>query len=154
MVELWNSEVGLKRVGMVAGTYRLVCTNGLGSWSESSEHHWVHRGASNRIKQKVQSVFIDLFNESDDVIQAYKAAIAAPVEDVLVELQKQAPKEFTEAQRSRIKVAWEDTSSNTGTFAGLIDAITLAAQEEPGLLVQRSMEDTATKILARFSRLK
>ena len=151
MVELWNSEVGLRRVGMISGTFRLVCTNGLGSFTDKSEYTWMHRGSTARIRGQVKDAFESLYTESSMIVTAYRKALNTALDDAMAEMNRNiAKKDLTEAQRERIEVALVDPTSNTGTYAGLLDAITLAAQAETSIIEQWHMERVAGLMLRQF----
>lgn len=151
MVELWNSEVGLRRVGMISGTFRLVCTNGMGSFTDKSEYTWMHRGSTERIRGQVKDAFENLYTESNSVVAAYRRALDTALNDAMAELDRRVAKpDLSEAQRKRIETALTDPTSNTGTYAGLLDAITLAAQSESSILEQWNMERTAGLMLRQF----
>ncbi|MAH47433.1 hypothetical protein CMI37_16535 [Candidatus Pacearchaeota archaeon] len=151
MVECWNSEVGRRRVGLRGGMWRLVCTNGMGHWDDGKEWNWIHRGDAARIQAGVRSAFKDLLTTANGVVDAYKDALEVEIDDAFAWMEDElkrggAPNRFAvEAQKGLT----HPSTTAGGRLASVVDAITLAAQDEKDLVQQYAMERTAATILRR-----
>lgn len=134
MIEMWNSEVGRRRVGFRAGLYRVVSATGLTCWSDRQEISWTHRGRSKRIVDGVRSSFADLVATARVVIKVYKRAIEVPVDDPEEYLVAVAEKyKIGPSHLKSCKVALADpTTTPGGTLASVVDAIALAASNLEG----------------------
>lgn len=148
MIEAWNSEVGLKKVGLRAGLMRVACMNSVCHWSEKTEFNWIHRGSSDRIKIAVGSAFGGLVASADEVVTAYLQAKEIDIADPEAWLRTKLEKAEV-ADRIIIKcqkALTDPTTTPDRKLASVIDAITLAAQSEE-ILVQDDLERTAAKLM-------
>jgi hypothetical protein len=146
MVEVWNSEIGLRRVSIHGGTWRLICTNGLGDWEESSGQSWVHRGnvvrireelgqAAKRVSQSVQRL-LDAWYQGWDVLIPHPASwLETHLEDRLAPTLLEPVLDY---HRGRDTVA---------PLTDLVESITRLAQDQCCLLDQREMERQAAVLL-------
>ena len=83
MFEIWNSETGHRRVFIRAGTFTLVCTNGLHHWSSDAEYSWRHYGSMTRIENGVEAALKQLSPFSHQIVAAYKQAMEITADDLL-----------------------------------------------------------------------
>lgn len=149
MIEAWNSEVGRRRVGLTGGMWKLVCTNGMGSWDKSAEWHWRHFGDGDRIGRGVVSAMKEIKTAASGVIKAYEQALDVSIDDAFAYLAASllplgAPVGFvTETQR----LLTDSTVTEGGGLASVVDAITLAAQGTEDLFAQAEYEAFAARIM-------
>jgi hypothetical protein len=151
MIEAWNSEVGLRRVGLRGGMFKLVCTNGMGHWDERKEWSWIHSGDAKRIQVGVKSAFEDLLTSARGVVDAYQKALDIAVEDAFRWMEMEMNKgEATKRNVVAAQMALTDaTTTPGGKLASVVDAITLIAQDESDLIAQLELEMLASNILRR-----
>jgi hypothetical protein len=150
LVEAWNSEVGMRRVVLRAGMWKLICTNGMGSWKESTEYNWIHKGNSSRIKEGVRDAFTNLLTTSNGVVDAYKNALHISVDNAFewMEAQLRGQKMPDRVIIGAQKALTHPTTTPGGRLASVIDAITLVAQDEADIFDQYEVERSAARILA------
>lgn len=151
MFEAWNSEVGLRRVGLRGGMWKLVCTNGMGNWDDTAEYNWIHRGNAERIRSGVQSAVTNLSTSAAGVVDAYKRAMDVAIDDAYVWMERELNMlQFTQDRINKAKQALTDPTTTPGfTLASAVDSVTLIAQQETDLFVQEQMEHIAAKMLSR-----
>ena len=151
MVEAWNSEVGRRRVGLLGGMYRLICTNGMGAWDKKSEYHWRHYGDADRISGGVRNAIEEIRTSASGVVDLYNKALNVGIDDAFAwMMQELEDAGATGAQRERAKVALTDpTTTEGGLLASVVDAVTLAAQEESDLFAQAEVEQYGARLLRR-----
>jgi len=149
MIEAWNSEVGRRRVGLVGGMWKLVCTNGMGTWDKKSEFHWRHYGEGDRIGRGVASAMEEIGTASSRVLVAYDQALHVGIDNAFAWMEQQMRGEASTPFIARAIVALDHETTTPGrTLASVVDAITLEAQEED-LFTQADMEALAADILRR-----
>ena len=151
MVEAWNSEVGLRRVGLRGGMFKLICTNGMGHWDDKKEWNWIHSGDAKRIQIGVKSAFEDLLVSARGVVDAYQQALETSIEDAFRWMEIEMNKgEATKRSVVSAQMALTDASTTPGgKLASVVDAITLIAQDEGDLIAQLELEMLASNILRR-----
>lgn len=132
MVEVWNSEVGLRRVGMYGGLFNLHTLCGFGHWDDAQSHGWVHRGSASRIRREVRSAFQEMVRTGEEVVEAYKEAEEVEIEDLdpWLGATKVPPVIAAKAKAwLREQQGQEPGAPLPGTnLARVIDAVTVAAQ--------------------------
>jgi hypothetical protein len=151
MVEAWNSEVGRRRVGLLGGMFRLVCTNGMGSWDKKAEYHWRHYGDAERISGGVRSAIDEIRTSASGVVDAYNRSLNVAIDDAMLWLEQElgiAGASTEQVQRS-IKALSDETTTDGGFLASVVDAVTLAAQDERSLFEQAEMEAFGARLLRR-----
>lgn len=150
MFELWNSEVGLRRVGLRGGLFKLVCTNGAGHWDDKTEYNWIHRGSADRIKSGVRSAFENVRVASSGVLDAYNRALDVGIDNAYQWLEESLLGAGVSAARTEeIKVALTHETTTPGlNLASCIDAVTLIAQQDD-LAGQYELERIASSLLHR-----
>jgi hypothetical protein len=147
MIEIWNSEVGLRRVSIQGGTWRLICANGLGDWDEDCGQHWIHRGCVDRIRD-------ELGHAAERVSQSVQRLLDAWYQgwDVLVP----HPLDWLESQltgRLAPRLLEPVLNHHSGPLqkvtplTDLVESITRLAQDQRCLLDQREMERHASLLL-------
>ena len=151
MYEAWNSEVGRRRVGLRGGTWKLVCTNGMGHWNDRTEYNWIHRGEAERIQKGVQDAVLNLRTTASGVLDAYRDAMDVSIDNAFQWLEEQMQRRG--ASTTRIEAAKQGMTDATSTpglnLASAIDGITLIAQKETDLLEQYELERMAADLLHR-----
>lgn len=151
MIEGWNSEVGLRRIGLRGGMFKLVCTNGMGHWADRTEHSWIHRGDPERIRNGVAQAYTNLQTAASGVLDAYQDALSIQIDNAFLwmeaELNNQRVPErvITSAQ----KALHDPTTTPGGLLASVIDAVTLVAQDEIDLLEQHKLEKIASNMMIK-----
>jgi hypothetical protein len=151
MMEAWNSETGQRSVGLSGGIWKLICTNGMGSWEKSSEWRWRHYGNSERISDGVRSAVDEIRVTSGGVLEAYNRALDVAIDDAAAWLERelireQAPAVFT---ASAVRALTDETTTPGGLLASAVDAVTLAAQDADDLFAQAEYEAFAARIMRR-----
>lgn len=148
MIEVWNSEVGRRRVGMRAGLFRLVSGTGLCCWSDRTEFGWIHRGSSTRIADGVKGAFSSLFETAKEVIEVYKAAMDVDIDDPEAYLGAVLARKVPDKVLAQAKEALQDpTTTPGGSLASVVDAIALAAQRTLDLFTQEEIENLASQVM-------
>lgn len=151
MYEAWNSEVGRRRVGLRGGSWKLVCTNGMGHWNDRTEYNWIHRGDAERIQRGVKDAFLNLRTTASGVLDAYRDAMDVSIDNAFQWLEEQMQRRG--ASTTRIEAAKQGMTDATSTpglnLASAIDGITLIAQKETDLLEQYELERMAADLLHR-----
>ncbi len=149
MIEAWNSEVGRRRVGILGGMWKLVCTNGMGTWDRKSEFHWRHYGEGDRIGRGVASAMEEIGTASSQVLGAYDKALSVGIDNAFAFMEREMRGEASTPFIARAIAALDHPTTTPGkTLASVIDAITLEAQEED-LFTQADMEALAADVLRR-----
>jgi hypothetical protein len=149
MIEAWNSEVGRRRVGLIGGMWKLVCTNGMGTWDKKSEFHWRHYGEGDRIGRGVASAMDEIGTASSRVLEAYDKALHTGIDDAFAWMEAQMRGTASTPFIARAIAALDHPTTTPGkTLASVIDAITLEAQEED-MFTQADMEALAADVLRR-----
>lgn len=149
MIEAWNSEVGRRRVGLLGGMWKLVCTNGMGSWDRKSEFHWRHYGEGDRIGAGVASAMEEMATASSGVLDAYAKALNTSIDDAFTFMENAMRGTATTPFIARAIAALDHETTTPGrNLASVVDAITLEAQNED-LFTQADMEALAADLLRR-----
>ena len=146
MVEVWNSEIGLRRVSIHGGTWRLICTNGLGDWEESCGQSWVHRGNVARIREELGQAATQISQSVQRLLdawyQGWDVLIPHPASWLETHLENRLAPRLLEPvldyHRDRDTVA---------PLTDLVESITRLAQDQRCLLDQREMERQAAFLL-------
>lgn len=150
MIEAWNSEVGLRRVGLRGGQFVLKCTNGMGHWNEKTEYGWIHRGNSDRIRNGVQNAFENLRVTASSVIDAYNEALNVQIDNAFMWMEQELEGKVTDRVLRSAQAGLADpTTTPGGLLASVIDAVTLIAQNEIDMYQQFEIEKVASSLLAK-----
>ena len=149
MIEGFNSETGQSKTLLRGGSWKLVCTNGLGSWVDRDEFSWIHRGDVQRISNGVKDAYENLLTTASGVVRAYEDALNIAVDNIY-EWMEDELKSMGAAVRvvEDAKVALDDeTTTRGGRLASAVDAVTLIAQNEADIFQQRELERFAGRML-------
>lgn len=151
MYEAWNSEVGRRRVGLRGGMFKLVCTNGMGHWSDAQEFNWRHYGDAERIRSGVASALKNLEVSASQVLQAYQQAANVNIDNAYRWLEEELRRSGMNNDRiDAAKAAINHETTTPGNnLASCVDAITLIAQDEEDVLMQDELERMAADLLQR-----
>lgn len=152
-VMLYNSETGHRSAIVKGGMFTLVCTNGMGSWGDHSETRWRHVGDPQRIRREMPAAMRGAAEAMDGVLRTYRQAIDIFIDDVAkwaeLELKR---KNVSTRLIEQVKVGMKDsTSSKYGSLAGVVDGVTLIAQQQK-FDTQDLLEDIAADLLRRGVR--
>ena len=154
MVEGFNSETGQWSIELRGGTFRLVCTNGMGSWDTRGHWRRRHTGDMSRIRESVAGGIESVLTATSGVVEAYQAALEVQIDNAYDYLQAHLSGASV-AQRviDRAQAALtHETTTPGGRLASCVDAITLVAQDE-SLETQYDLEDLAATILRNGNRV-
>jgi hypothetical protein len=149
MIEVWNSEVGRRRVTMRAGLYRVVSSTGLTCWSDKDETSWIHRGKSTRIAKGVRAAFTGLLATAAKVIEVYQGCKAIEIDDpeayLVAVLHKHGVADglIVEAKK---KLA-DPVITPGESLASVVDAIAVAGQNASDLYAEEETEKLASQIM-------
>lgn len=151
MIEVWNSEVKRRSIGLRGGMFKLICSNGMCHWSAAAEKSWIHRGDRTRIQDGVRTAFRNLITTANQVCQAYSEAadieLASPVPWMSNMLGEENIGDYV--VQSAVKALKDPTTTPGLNLASIIDAITLVAQDEADMYEQERVEKAASRILQR-----
>jgi hypothetical protein len=150
IIEAWNSEAGRRRTVLNAGIWKLICTNGMHSWDESSSFAWRHFGNTDRIKDGVASAINEIRTASKGVVKAYNSALNISIDDAFKFMERELKKEgLNKSQISQAQAALDhDWVSEGRNLASVVDATTLIAQEFD-MFEQSSIERAAARMMRR-----
>lgn len=151
MLEAWNSETGSRAVTVKPGMFRLVCTNGAGTWEESATFRWIHRGDRERIRTGVKDAITELRTSAAGVVKAYEDALEVSIDDAYAWFERAAAGEdLTKVEAANVRTAMHDeTTTRGGLLASVVDAVTLAAQSAIDEFEQERMEQIGARLLRR-----
>jgi hypothetical protein len=132
MFAFWNSETGKRRTSVKGGGFRASCLNGLGSMERKNEFAWRHYGDTDRISQGVGSAMTEISTSWNGTKEAYQRASDIFIEDSFAFVdqmldQSGATKEAIESVKVRGMI--DSTSHASSSLAGVVDGITLIAQD-------------------------
>jgi len=129
--------------------WKLICTNGMGSWDSKTAYRFAHRGNRESIANGVSGAIEALRTEASGVLEAYDTALGVMVDDIddwmmgaLGGLGATKP----QIQRS-VRALMDPTTTRASSLAAVVDGITLAAQDEGDRFRQEEMEGWASRIL-------
>jgi hypothetical protein len=150
IMEARNSEVGRGSTVLLAGVWKLICTNGMQSWDTQSEFRWRHFGDTERINGGVASAIEQLKTEASGVVAAYNQALDVAIDDAFAYLARELKRE--KLTKEQIKAAQEalnhETTTPGGCLASAVDATTLIAQNYD-LHTQSEIERAAARMMRR-----
>lgn len=148
IVDLTNSEVGRRSVTMRAGIWRLVCTNGMTAIDPGAVWRWNHSGDPRRIMGGVPAALEDMRTRVSPTLAAYDAARDTAIDDAIAWMEASLTDHLTGAQLAAAGTALLDDTTTPGMgLASVVDAISLAAQDQDSLEARESMELAATAAL-------
>jgi hypothetical protein len=149
MVEIWNSETGRRRTVFKGGTWKLVCTNGMGHWNAAQEFAWRHFGDAGRIEAGIDDAMRNTETASSEVLAAYNKALDVSIDNVygwlIDELTGMGVADTT---RMNVVKALDHATTTPGRLlASTIDAVTLVAQDASNLFEQAELETVGARLL-------
>jgi len=153
MFSFWNSETGKRTTGIRGGSFRASCLNGMGSWEKNSRFTWRHFGNTERISQGVGSAMTEISTSLNGTLEAYQRACDVFIDDAFAFVDQMlgksgASKEAIEAVKTRGMT--DPTSHSADSLAGVVDGITLIAQDEHRDLFEMDlMEQIAADVMRR-----
>ena len=153
MFSFWNSETGKRTTGIQGGSFRASCLNGMGSWEKNSRFTWRHFGNTERISQGVSSAMTEISTSLNGTLEAYQRACDVFIDDAFAFVDQMldksgASKEAIEAVKTRGMI--DPTSHDADSLAGVVDGITLIAQDDHRDLFEMDlMEQIAADCLRR-----
>jgi hypothetical protein len=153
MYSFWNSETGKRTTGIQGGGFRASCLNGMGSWEKTSRFVWRHFGNTDRISQGVGSAMTEISTSLNGTLEAYQRACDVFIDDAFAFVDQAldksgVTKEAIEAIKTRGMT--DPTSHDADSLAGVVDGITLIAQDEHRDLFEMDlMEQIAADVMRR-----
>jgi len=161
MVEAWNSETACRGVGLHAGMWTLICTNGMVGWTTDSRWDWRHSGNTERIRRGVKGALDQARVYSTGLVDKYNAALDVAIDglvsDSLASGASFAAQWLGENSKAvgltdhqvatATNLLGHDTLADINTLAGVTDAVTRASQLHPDIYVQQAMERAASKLM-------
>lgn len=150
MIEAWNSETGCRSVGVAGGAWKLVCTNGMTSWTRDLAWQFRHVGTRDRLADKIEGSMRAVTARARGVVDAYEKAREVEIDNLIAFMERSLRGEITGEQIERAKGALDHTTTTPGRMlASVVDAVTLAAQHEIDALRQNAMEGAAVALMSR-----
>jgi hypothetical protein len=155
MYSFWNSETGQSKTRINGGLFRPNCLNGMGSWEKDKkvEFGWKHYGNTDRISQGVGSAMREISTSNNGTLDGYIRARDIFIDDAFAFVDQMLhktgiKKEAIEAIKTRGMT--DPTSNSADSLAGVVDGITLIAQDEHrGLIEMDLMEQIAADVMRR-----
>jgi len=153
MYSFWNSETGKRTTGIKGGGFRPSCLNGMGTWEKSSQFAWRHYGNTDRIQQGVSSAMTEISVASNGTLAGYRQACDVFIDDTFAFVDRMldktgATQEAIEAIKTRGMT--DPTSNSADSLAGVVDGITLIAQDEHRDLFEMDLlEQIAADVMRR-----
>ncbi len=150
IIEAWNSEVGRSKTVLKGGIWKLICTNGMGSWDEKAHFGWRHYGNTERISDGVASAIREIQVNASGVLDAYNAALDVSIDDAFAFMEQELKREgLTQDQVLKAQKALDhEWTTPGGGLASVVDATTLIAQEYD-MFVQSDIERAAARVMRR-----
>ena len=150
MIEAWNSEVGLRRTGLQAGAWKLICTNGLAHFDASTEYSWRHYGSSERIRRGVESALREVATAASGVVELYNKALETQIDDAFAWMMRELEGAgvSTDLRTRAVQALDHETTTPGRLLASTIDAVTLIAQDLD-LFGQAEMEKVGARLMTR-----
>jgi len=147
----WNGETGHCSYGGADGLWRLVCSNGMTAHNSNDRYTFRHVG-STPPGQKIRGILNNILERGSIVQKRYEKALTHEIDDAFEEMEnflsgiQGVAKKSIEGVR---KAMLDDTSSQYGTLANIVDGITLHAQSMNSVEGREILERSADKILLR-----
>ena len=146
MVEVWNSEIGLKRVSIHGGTWRLICTNGLGDWEDNFGHSWVHRGNVARIREELGLAAKKVIHNVQRLLDAWYRGWDVMIPHPPTWLETQLERNLAPRLLQPLLDFYNGRDA-AAPLTDLVESMTRLAQDQRCLLDQREMERQAAVLL-------
>ena len=146
----WNGETGHRSYGGCDGVFRWECLNGMGNHSVEERFSWPHTGSQSP-GERVRNALGVIMERSTKTQKAYEDALARELSDGFAFMEQvMTGEKYGEKAISGVRNAMlDDTSSQYGTLANVIDGMTLYAQEYATIEDREKLERVAHKVLVR-----
>jgi hypothetical protein len=165
VIEIWNSEVGLRSVGVRASLVLVHTLTGMRSQEGAGRHTWAHRGRQSLLRRKTSVSFSRVIREAQELESQYLDA-QTPAEDPAEVLRSTSAgqPESTIQTALLLASAWAQARESEVTYALLAEAVSyLRYGADPiapalrfsvgvDLLLQAENEDWAGRILAEAGK--
>ena len=150
IIEAYNSEAGRRSTVLIAALWKLICTNGMQTFSEKDSFRWIHSGNIQRISDGVGSAVENLQTKARGVVKLYNKALDVSIDDAFAFMTQELKKEkLTKEQINRATASIGHKWNAPGdTLATVIDATTLIAQEFD-MFEQANIERAAARMMQR-----
>ena len=150
IIEAYNSEAGRRSTILTAAIWKLICTNGMQTFSEKDSFRWIHSGNIQRISDGVGSAVENLQTKARGVVKLYNKALDVSIDDAFAFMTQELKKEkLTKEQINRATASIGHKWNAPGdTLATVIDATTLIAQEFD-MFEQANIERAAARMMQR-----
>ena len=128
--DITNSPVGLSSVAIAASLIKLICTNGMTSSLVERYIRMIHSGTTDRLTQKLDDNIQTLYTEHSTLLREYRSALETQI-DMAERWMQDELLGLGVSHTTVEKVAEgmkDETSSEFGTLANVVDGITLIAQ--------------------------
>ena len=86
-IDLTNSEVGLRSVGITPISYRLVCSNGLRAWRSESTSRFRHVGDPKRLRELLRGAIPVALAEARGDLERWRRAVDLIADSALEEIE-------------------------------------------------------------------
>lgn len=148
-IEAWNSEVGCRKVVLRSGMWRAATATSMGTADGHEEYSWRHFGNPERIREGVAGAFESLILAAEGIVGAYRRALDVTIEQAMKWMEDQmVAQEMSQRAIEASKAAFVDPAITPGgKLASVVDAITVAARQEPDIETQFDIEKCASKVL-------
>ena len=152
-LQLEGSETGHRHSTVKGGLFAWLCTNGMRTGRDETETRWRHVGDPQRVRREMPDAIEGAMVGASDVLLTYQRAVEIFIDDAAAfaeqELRRQKASHKVIAQAL---VGMKDpTSCEYGTLAGVVDGVTLIAQQQ-NHDEQEFLEGCAATILRRGVR--
>jgi len=150
-IELITSPVGTRCSEISPCTYRLLCENGMTTKEVGQRHRFRHFGDTARIRRGIMDVAENIMTNASGLVQQYQAALSVAIDDAHAWMTNQLSGTFSQQTIEQVAFGMEDqTSSEYGTLANVIDGMTLIAQNDNfGVFDQWELEAEAQRLMER-----
>ena len=150
IIEAYNSEAGRRSTILTAAIWKLICTNGMQTFSEKDSFRWIHSGNIQRISDGVGSAVENLQTKARGVVKLYNKALDVSIDDAFAFMTQELKREkLTKEQINRATASIGHKWNTPGDkLATVIDATTLIAQEY-GMFEQANIERAAARMMQR-----
>jgi hypothetical protein len=106
-LDVSNSVFGTRALHITGGVYRLVCTNGMQSWEQTSSNRIIHTGASDKLRNGIREAVPLAVAQARGLMDAFAASVSHMVENVWEQITQLRDLTADEQLRVRDAVAVE-----------------------------------------------
>jgi len=150
-LELMTSPVGTRCSEISPCTFRLVCLNGMTTKEAGRRHRFRHFGDTGRIRRGIMDVAENIMTNASGLVEQYQSALGVAIDDAHAWMTNELSGSFSQQTIEQVAFGMEDqTSSEYGTLANVIDGMTLIAQNDNfGVFDQWELEAEAQRLMER-----